>query len=164
MTWDRFTTTILPILTLLVGYVGSLVTEAARDRRKIAEERRRSRAEFQRTTLIEAQDAILELVTAAMKLAEHMQQSENVGIPWNMFEFTGKAGTSTKEPGYRVSRVYSRIDDDEVRANAKEILRLGGTLHLAPDKYAQSEMQAELVNLYHATVARAGELVRTTYS
>lgn len=54
---------VLPLITLVIGYVGSLLTEWARDRRAATREDRRSSAEFRRSALLQLQDEIEELIS-----------------------------------------------------------------------------------------------------
>jgi hypothetical protein len=48
----------LPLATLVLGWAGAQVTEMIRDRRTTTRERLARRAELQRTTLLELQDAL----------------------------------------------------------------------------------------------------------
>jgi hypothetical protein len=52
----------LPLATLVLGWTGAQVTEMLRDRRTTTRERLARRAELQRTTLLELQEALAELL------------------------------------------------------------------------------------------------------
>jgi hypothetical protein len=58
----------LPILTLILGWAGAQITDLIRDRRTNDRERQIRRSEMQRATLLELQDALLELLKRTTEL------------------------------------------------------------------------------------------------
>jgi hypothetical protein len=141
----------LPLTTLVLGWAGAQVTEMLRDRRTSTRERLARRAELQRTTLLELQDALLDLLRGAAGTVPFMltdledeEQRKQVAL----------ANLKVAVARGRVELLISRIDDQRVRelatASANRSLRIG-------------EEDPDLEEPFSVAVARIGELLRERY-
>jgi hypothetical protein len=141
----------LPLATLVLGWAGAQVTEMRRDRRTTTRERLARRAELQRTTLLELQDALLDLMRGAAgteysmltDLEDEEQRKQIV-----------QANLQVAVARGRVELLISRVDDERVRelatASANASLRVG-------------EEDPDLERPFSVAVARIGELLRERY-
>jgi len=80
VTWQQFKD-VLPIITLIVGYLGSLYTEHRRDRRADLRERQRRRSEFQRQVILGLQDDLIEFWQALQEQVGDMTAASDEGKP-----------------------------------------------------------------------------------
>jgi hypothetical protein len=79
MTWDQFRE-ILPIVTLLSGFVLGILSELIRDKRTAERERRKWFAEFQRSSLLSLQTSINDLEDALERLVlPRLQRYQKTG-------------------------------------------------------------------------------------
>jgi hypothetical protein len=108
----------LPLATLVLGWAGAQVTELLRDRRTSTRDRLARRAELQRTTLLELQEAL-----GGAWLAFLMSQLEEEEL-----EGTGLAQVSQdfRPTRARVRLLASRVEDERVRELATALAEGGG--------------------------------------
>ena len=141
----------LPLATLVLGWAGSQVTEVLRDRRIATQERLARRAELQRTTLLELQDALLELLRGAagtefIMLTDLEDEEQRKQI--------AQANVKVAVARGRVELLISRVDDDRVRELATA---------LASVNLRVGEEDPDLERPFSVAVARIGELLRERY-
>src|SRR4029453_8406420 len=104
----------LPLATLVLGWAGAQVTEVLQDRRTTTRDRLARRAELQRTTLLELQEA-LEGVWRGF-LASHLDEEDRAGLLAEAYR--DWAATSA-----RVRLLASRIEDERVRELATALAK-----------------------------------------
>jgi hypothetical protein len=164
----------VPIATLLLGYVGSLITEAFRDRRQRdreeaarREERRRVRdegaAEFQRETLLRLQEALHDVGRAVSRSVHEDKMTYRKTGKWGRVlpsEETGQAGMEA----YRLTHILRvRVFDDELRDLVSEYTETSTRAELA-----HSEQEADLnwdasFQAFQKANDRIGVLLRDLY-
>jgi hypothetical protein len=141
----------LPLATLVLGWAGAQVTEVLRDRRTTTRDRLARRAELQRTTLLELQEA-LEGVWRGF-LASHLDEKDRAGLLAEAYQ--DWAATSA-----RARLLASRIEDERVRELATALAKTDRLVREEPGTVqAYREIQAG----YSEAVARIGELLRERY-
>jgi hypothetical protein len=141
----------LPLATLVLGWAGAQVTEVLRDRRTTTRDRLARRAELQRTTLLELQEA-LEGVWRGF-LASHLDEEDRAGLLAEAYR--DWAATSA-----RARLLASRIEDERVRELATELAKADRLVREEPGSVqAYREIPAD----YSEAVARIGELLRERY-
>jgi hypothetical protein len=143
----------LPLATLVLGWAGAQVTEALRDRRTTTRDRLARRAELQRTTLLELQEALGGAWGAF--LLSQLEEDE--------LERTGLAEKSREEFGparARVRLLASRVEDERVRELATALTEAG---RMVPEEPRSAQALRDLGAGYKEAVARIGELLRERY-
>jgi hypothetical protein len=103
MTWDA----ILPIVTLILGYLGSLYTESRRDRRDHARRITETIATVERGALLEIQQRLTDTTLLLLRW-----ESDPVGLRSRR----PPAPADAHESLYRLIMLRSRIIDDDLRA------------------------------------------------
>jgi len=140
----------LPILTLLLGYAFSLITEAVRDRRQSERERQareaereaikdaqteeadRRRKEFQRETLLELQEVLHDLGrTYGHQHYADVRNARRTGF-WKQGPSISEETTKMSEEANRRSNILlARIDDERLRELVRTMKDAGANLLLA---------------------------------
>jgi hypothetical protein len=156
----------LPLATLVLGWAGAQVTEMLRDRRTTTRERLARRAELQRTTLLELQDALAKLwrgVLASMTLELAMlKEEEQEQARWKP---TADASRGVAITRGRIKLLASRVEDERVRelsitvANASRDISMEDAWRPPEEAISLRDLEAS----YSAAVARIGELLRERY-
>src|SRR5215211_1037209 len=104
--------TSLPIITLVLGWAGAQVTEVFRDRRASNRDRLARQGELQGTTLLELQDALLEV----SKLHNNAQfAARTTGSVNQRFEHFKEATNRLSEARDKARLLASRVLDDKAR-------------------------------------------------
>ena len=163
----------LPLATLVLGYVGSLITESRRDiraARREREVREQDRAQaisdrrstFQRQTLLGLQQALYDLIGIA---------SESYSDDYDAFQKTGNwVGTHHDETLRKAFKMQARIITLQVRADDEQLRKLVEEYREAVSDVidANSEKEAEVkrtvsTDKLRAANDRLGELLRAIY-
>jgi hypothetical protein len=161
----------LPLVTLLLGYAGSLLTESRRDAR-LAQREEKARAdtralagadwrdEFQRKTLLELQEALL--VVARTSAEMHTEDLRG-------FKATGKwgGGLHSEELDQRgqasngiLSTIKVRVLDDQLRATVDEFHKAATrTAVLARSREEGVAAMGVMTNSMASANERIGELL-----
>jgi hypothetical protein len=157
----------LPLATLALGWAGAQVTEVLRDRRTTARERLARRAELQRTTLLELQDALLGLLQGAAGIGTltltDLEDEEQL-------KKLAQANLQVAVARGRVELLAARVDDERIRelVTASAKVRLGMAeedpeLHRRISAELDMSVSPELEGRFATAVARIGELLRERY-
>jgi hypothetical protein len=126
--WDA----LLPLVGVLAGYFGSIVTESRREERKAAHERalrdhdneialRARRDEFQRTTLLRLQEILLSLARSSAEVKRQrlrdFKVAERSGEPkeWKKVPRQGDSLKSAQDLQAESTMLCSRVQDDALR-------------------------------------------------
>lgn len=118
---NLWVTVLLPIATLILGYVGSLITEMVRDKRAAAAEKERRRAEFQRETLLEVLDGIFAMGRAVGAIHhQDLMADRRDGVPYGHGQIGSDLNQSAFGASVRLSILAQRIDDDDARRLVSE--------------------------------------------
>jgi hypothetical protein len=116
LTWDRFTD-ILPVITLVIGYLGALYSERQRARQELQRSILDRVAALEGQTLLELQDLLDQLPHLAWNayqlLAQWAEEQD-----WREEYVTQLLPAA--QAAWRARTLATRIDDDELRA---EVLR-----------------------------------------
>jgi hypothetical protein len=86
----------LPLVTLALGWAGAQITEILRDRRTSDRERQARQGELQRATLLDLQDALLELSNRTSEV-QHMPETL-----WKRMSVAAQAEMSRRQHQARV--------------------------------------------------------------
>jgi hypothetical protein len=156
----------LPILTLVLGWGLAQVTEVLRDRRATNRDRLARRAELQRMTLLELQEALADL---GLGLIGSTFDQLGVGPAYDKqgpFKHAAEATLRFPATRGRVRLLASRVEDERARelvtATVKASMELEAQLGAEDFKSAARTAQ-ELIADQRAAVARIGELLRERY-
>ena len=148
----------LPFAALVLGWGLAQITEVLKDRRSSNRERLARRAELQRTTLLELQDALLELWWGA--LGVHWLVPSGLDQPEEKpaLKHLTQASRNLAATRGRVKLLASRVEDERVRDLATASVELSSRVdgRSAQGAAALGELDGE----YSAAVARIGELLR----
>jgi hypothetical protein len=155
----------LPLATLVLGWAGAQVTEMLRDRHTTTRERLARRAELQRTTLLELQDALAALWRGVMaRLTIEVAMLHEVEQEQSRWKPVAEASRSLATTRARVKLLASRVEDQHVRELSVAVAN--GGRDISPEDAWHPETNTSLRELeadYSETVARIGELLRERY-
>ncbi len=157
---------ILPLVTLVLGYAGRMLTEylqdrriASRDREARDGERARMRREFQRDTLLELQEVMFKFGRAVG--AAHMEDVRayrSTGV-WGR-QPIGEWSEMLRETTVRILILGARLEDEELRRLVFQVKDFG-------DRVSESKSEEEALSIMHESLksfepanARIGELLR----
>lgn len=164
----------IPIATLILGYVGSLVTESFRDKRLATRERLASEAEreefrtrrrddFQRETLIELQDALLEVARQAGDLYHwDLKQHRETG-QWGRNPSPSDMDEIARRAHAKASALRVRVLDDELRKLVDEMTRTAVMIALAKSPIDAGGLLHEMSDKLVEVNERLGALLRNLY-
>jgi hypothetical protein len=142
----------LPLATLVLGWAGAQVTELLRDRRTTSRDRLARRAELQRTTLLEPQEALGGAWLAFLISQFEEEELEGTGLTQVSRDF--------RPTRARVRLLASRVEDERVRELATALAEAG---RMVPEEPGSAQALRELGAGYSEAVARIGELLRERY-
>jgi hypothetical protein len=172
----------LPILTLVLGYVFSLVTEAVRDRRQTDRERQaredereavraaqteevdRRRHEFQRSTLLELQEVLHDLGrTYGHEHHVDVMNYRRTGS-WRPRPLLGEEMNKMSEEANKQSNILlARIDDEPLRGLVRAMKDAGSRITLAESEEESTDCLMRSSDTFLEANERIGVLLRTTY-
>ena len=119
MQWNHFLD-ILPVLTLAIGYGGTFVTERFRDRNESRRRRTSAIEDFERTLLLDTQDALYGFSGEIQDFAFAVRgESER---PY------GSIVDSTWRASARLEMLATRLESDETREVIGEVLVAGQSI------------------------------------
>lgn len=148
----------LPILTLILGWAGAQITDLIRDRRTNDRERQIRRSEMQRATLLELQDALLELLKRTTELRRwRLSKARSEPALVDDVRREGEAIARMGDADAKVELLGSRVLDADARR--------ASTCDLAvPQKgIAEPVDMKELSERYTDAIDRLGVLIRERY-
>jgi hypothetical protein len=163
----------LPLATLILGYVGSLVTEWVRDSRAATREARAQdqarthdrverRNEFQRQTLLSMQEAVFDLVRSVGALhTEDLVTHQRTG-KWN--ELGSDEWNEKNMVANRMNAMLSaRVLDDNLREQIERLRTAATRVLLARSKQESEKEMDNMVALFEHVNGRVGEILRSLY-
>jgi hypothetical protein len=148
---------------LILGYVGSLVTEWRREQRVDERERAAREAEFQRPTLLALQETLHRLLRTEALINKAVDlEHEKSGTPWAEVRWPEDLAEADRLARSEAYMLRVRVKDDQARELAQEIMEgidiiLAGSFVQA---FAVLNVGFETFNRLND---RVGELLRTTY-
>ncbi|HSW94972.1 MAG TPA: hypothetical protein VLI88_02310 [Patescibacteria group bacterium] len=165
----------LPLLTLILGYVGSLLTESRRDARLAQrEEKARTdaralasadrRDEFQRKTLLELQEALM----VVARITAEMHSEDRRGFKATGQWTGGLHSEGLDQRGQAANGVLStiavRVLDDRLRATVDEFHKAAThAAVIARTREEAVEAMSVMTNSMVRANERIGELLRSLY-
>jgi hypothetical protein len=153
----------LPLATLVLGWAGAQVTEALRDRRTTTRERLARRAELQRTTLLELQDALRELDRhVSTALAGRFYGARNPTSE-KAREMAAEAERHMYEAENGVVLLVSRLLDAKARDLVHLFLASTHDALASVETKARQTIISDLSHTYTHAIERLGELLRERY-
>ena len=160
MTWEHFRD-VLPVVTLVLGYFGTTLTEKGRDRRTHRQRGVDAAIELQRTTTLEPQEALADHLGIVTRFLAEVEWDAGADDPpgpgrfdWHEREFAARA---------RLSMLASRILDDEARSMTHQYMQFSANaLSHADERIARKAWRDEAPDLCSNTIARLGELLRSS--
>ena len=152
---------ILPVITLIVGYLGTLFTEGLRDARNERRAREARQGDFQRETIIELQE-VLQRLGRATGAAHHHDFMENrrAGV-WGRSQLPEDVNQADFDSRVRAIALNSRVSDDQLRALVQQYLAVQGKLAFAKSEAESDVLMAESLERFELAISRAGELIRS---
>jgi hypothetical protein len=153
----------LPILTLILGWAGAQITDLIRDRRTNDRERQIRRSEMQRATLLELQDALLELLKRTTELRRwRLSKGRSEPALVDDVRREGEAIARMGDADAKVELLGSRVLDADAR---RAVTMFASTCDLAvPQKgIAEPADMKELSERYTDAIDRLGVLIRERY-
>ena len=155
MSWDHFRD-ILPLLTLALGYLGSLWNEDRRERRQARDRRSAAVEELQQQTRLDLQDGLREYLLAVTQVIRWYEFAIGTPLPRQ-----SEADQAEHEARTRVFLLASRLLDDETRALVGDVYEEVALLMAEEDDLSRFEDLAERVHESYAAAMQAlGEQVR----
>lgn len=168
----------VPIVTLILGYASSLVTEAQRDKRASTREREAREAEreevrnalererrdrhvrFQQETLLELQEVLHKLMrTYGEEHHQDVMTSRRAG-EWRQFQLGGDISDRGFQATQRINILSARVDDGQVRLLVTAMEESGNRLMLAQSEAESSALLSESGEAFNQVNLRIGELLR----
>ena len=114
---------VLPVVTLFLGYLGSLYTESRRHERTRELAVLERIADTKRDALIELQDILVSLPTIEMNHVRLINDALERGLPLgDVWKTQGEIDPDDIYAGNRCWALASRIRDDELRTNVRREL------------------------------------------
>jgi hypothetical protein len=151
---------ILPVVTLIIGYLGTMLTEQVRDHRAEQREKKRLRADFQRDTLIRLQDAIQRnfAIHAQLELSR-----QNHYRDFGVWAQTNLEERDAEELELRMIMVAlaPRVDDQEIRRLVRELRSIIPDILVAPSSAESMRLVGSAGNVFRELMDRFGEVLRT---
>jgi hypothetical protein len=157
----------LPFAALVLGWGLAQLGDLLKDRRTSDRERLARRAELQRSTLLNVQDALLELSTAAQAARDAdglAQAAAKAAVPggndrsitaWQERQRMWRAKAAAQ-------MLCSRVEDEQTRRLAESAI--AAALRLVPyDAATHDEVYGRVNDSYRLAVDRLGELLRERY-
>lgn len=165
----------LPLLTLVVGYAGSLYTEERRDERTRARESNARaetrqerlndrRDEFQRETLLALQGAMSQLARAAGEAHVANRVSAHANGSWAARDLLGEELNQREMIAFRdANTLRVRVADDQTRDLVDTMSRHAAFAPLAGTEGEAADAMTAMGEAFDAANGRIGELLRATY-
>jgi hypothetical protein len=167
------TETWLPLVTFILGLAGALVTEAFRDRRASNRERQARQAELQRTTILELQDALLELSNLASEAdlatftvtLEDAQEHPSPAARKEAEEEAGRAKKRLHDADAKARLLISRVQDEQARRAATVFRHAANMVLLVDPKAEELDLTriSQASKAYGKAVDLLGKLLRERY-
>jgi hypothetical protein len=165
----------VPVVSLVVGWAGGLLTDALRDSRAAAREdaaaeraRAREQAAFERETLIALQDWLAKLVRASGATHHHDYMEYHQSRRWGRDPIGEEWDIASHEATVNVLRYRVRVADADVRQAVEHVVKLAaaanqGAAYGEDDRQAYARAAAafkEAVPAYERTQELLGERLR----
>jgi hypothetical protein len=164
----------LPLLTFVLGFGSSLAAEWLRDARVTRRERvarqemgmlqqAERRAEFQRETLLNLQEALDSYVRSAFRAWHHDIMARRSGEPWHETPLPSELDEALREANVRTMILAARVEDERLRELVKEIKTTCDMmmLHGAPEHVEEISRTAS--RLHDESNERVGVILRGLY-
>jgi hypothetical protein len=169
MTWDQFRD-VLPVLTLLGGFILGVVSELIRDRRTAKREQRKWLAEFQRSSLLALQEAISDLENALERLIfPQLQQYQKTGR-WSSPDIPPQLDIAHNRARRELASVAVRISDEQLRQLLGQYLDATLVAISEPTNETTQEAVKRIAKamrlraeIFEKANERLGQLLRLTY-
>lgn len=165
----------LPLVTLVVGYAGSLVTESFRDKRAARREaqarqadrqqkRADRQADFQRETLLALQESLGRYVRGAAQVHHETATASRAAGRWTRVLPAEDVNDALFRAGIDMNTYVVRTLDDQLRETVYALReRVGRLLITAASEAEADQLMDEATDLFTQANERIGELLRTVY-
>lgn len=160
-----------PVLTTIIGFATGSINEWLRDRRtskRDSEARdalRRAqlaerRANFQRETLIDLQDAVTKFtrITGKMHHIERMELKKTG--KWGGFLFPEGLSDSALEANVKIMVLNSRVRDEHIRELAERFRGHANKIGILPSPQATEDASLKMIETIDPLHKRIGEILR----
>lgn len=165
MTWDQFRD-LLPVLTFVAGYLGSLLTEFVRERLSQTARRSEARTEFQKENLLALQGAFTDVVSLSQEAMYDRLAATDRRLDADLADRAWRAHMNV--------HVYAvRVLDDELRRYADDLTTAAyrmtfgretrGDDVAADEELSKSERIDAMMILHEEAEERLGEVLRKLY-
>jgi hypothetical protein len=158
------------IAALLVGYIGSLVTEAVRDRRQSAREdrarhegRHDERDARQRETLLRLQEELQLLARTYGEMHYSDVRASRKAGRWTRGPLGDELNQRSMEAEATTSMLKVRIDDARTREFVDQLKNAGTLLTIARSEDDSRDAMDRAMAAFVAAMERIGELLRERY-
>lgn len=161
----------LPVLTLLLGYAVGLLTEWLRHKGTLKREREareaaqrvaahEQRAAFQRQTLLDLQEAVMQLVRAASEMHHHDVMTSRKTGKWATQLFDEDLDRRAHHAQMRTTMLSVRVRDKEVRELTRAFQADAASLPVVPTKEESDHAYARMTNKFDQLNEHIGQLLR----
>ena len=165
--------TVLPVLTLVLGYGLKYVADWVQEQRTIQRERearqdarrdqnRERRVTFQRETLLALQEAMLEVASTTVTVYfTYLRAHRLEGMEWRRILLPPELDEKSRNAMQRTAMLRVRVRDDEVRSVANNVTAISSRLTSSDSKEAGERIVFEMLPAVEAFNKRIGEVLRT---
>jgi hypothetical protein len=170
MTWDQFQD-ILPIVTLLGGFILGIVSELIRDKRTAERDQRRWFAEFQRSSLLTLQASINDLENALERLVlPQLERYQRTGEWSSTTDIPPQLDIAHNKARRELASVAVRISDGQLRELVSQyqdatLTAISGSAKETSRNAVKrvAEAMQRRAEIFERVNERLGELLRLTY-
>lgn len=160
-----------PVVTLVFGYVLSVISDSFKDRRTLQRERearkatRRAqmyerRVTFQRQTLLDLQDALNDLARAVGAIHLEDERTYHQIREWNKMPHTQDASENCRLAFRRMSTFRVRVHDDTVRELAQKFQNYSSDVTTGDDRNMAFAALSGAFKVAEELNERIGEILR----
>jgi len=170
------------VFTAFLGYIASSISEWLRDRRASERERATAeatsirereareatrqvqlferRANFQRETLLNLQDAVVKLTRTAGRM-HHIDEMEHRKTgKWGGFSFPEGLSDDALQAGVAIMVLTSRVRDEQIREMVKTFKSNANRIGISPNEQATRKALEGMIEVLEPLHERIGEILR----
>jgi hypothetical protein len=167
--------TLLPLITLALGYIGAGLQAERRDIRQgeretkqreaeVAAARETRQAEFQQKTLLALQDAVFRVMRTESQMYAHFKREhDRTGTPWPSIDIPDDLNEANRLARAEMNILVVRVQSDEVRQRVIAIRDAMGDHALMMDEQSAFAGLTRVWSFFDGTNECIGEEIRLNY-
>jgi hypothetical protein len=130
---------------------------------KQQEERREKAKEFQRTTLLDLQEALHDAVRMHARAHHEYYMAFKTGAHWGRFRLSGEVDKGNQISARKVSILIERVENEKVRREVKNLTAMLAMQPLIEDRDVAEGQQFEIADLFLQLQKDLGTVLRSYY-